>query len=184
MRIIHDERRETNPCFLVTGLAWGGMLAVSATALLENVLGSSSDHRVVPEGSGAVWAAGWKAAGLVGGIFLILGLLLRAAATRIATDELGIKKMNSLSSGGYLFQWTDVRSWQVESLEEASYDTDGQGGMMTRTRLVVELESAEKPLVVDQAWQTAVAAELSSVVPMRRHQDAEPLNRGVLRRNG
>ena len=173
MHIIYDERRETNPCFLVTGLAWGGMLAVSVTALLENVLLSSSEHRVVPEASAEAWAAGWEAAGLAGGIFLIFGLLLRAVVTRIAADEHGIKKLHSRSGGCYLFQWADVRSWRVESFEEASYDTDGQGGMVTRTRLVVELESAEKPLVVEHAWQTAVVAELSAIVPMRRRQDAE-----------
>ena len=117
MHIIYDERRDTNPCFLVTGL------------------------------------------------------LLRAVVTRIVADEHGIKKLHSRSGGGYLFQWADVRSWWVESFEEASYDTDGQGGMVTRTRLVVDLKSSEKPLVVEHSWQTAVVAELSAIVPMRHRQE-------------
>ncbi len=168
VRIIYDERRETNPCFLVTGLAWGGMLAVSVTALLQKVLLSSSEYQVVPEASAEAWAGAWKYGGLVGGIFLIFGLLLRASVTRIAADEDGIKKLGGRGGGCYLFQWADVRSWRVESFEEASYDMDGQGGMVTRTRLVVELESVEKPIVVEQKSQSAIVKELGAIVPMRR----------------
>ena len=173
MRIIYDERRDTNPCFLLAGLVWGGMLAVSAIAFSESVLGSPPEQRVVPEAPADVWAAGWSAAGLAGGICLLFGLLLRAAVTRIAADEYGIMKLQSWGGDRFLFQWADVRSWRVESYEEASYDMDGQGGMVTLTRLVVELASAERPLVVEHAWQTAVAAELGAVIPMRRRQDAD-----------
>ena len=174
VRVIYDERRNANPCFLLAGLAWGGMFAVSVTALLEHALVSSPQHRVVPEGAAEVWAAGWGAAGLAGGIFLVVGLLLRAAVTRIAADEYGVKQLRGWGGDRFCFRWADVRSWRVESYEEADYDMDGQGGMVTRTRLVVELESTEKPFVVEHAWQTAVVAELSAVVPMRRSQDAEP----------
>jgi len=168
VRIIYDERRDTNPCFLVTGLAWGGMVAISATAYLQNVLGVSPAQRVVPEASTEIWAAFWEAAGLAGGAFLIVGLLLRAVVTRIAADDSGIYLLRVWGGDRSLFLWADVRSWRVESYQEESYDSDGQGGISTLTRLVVELESTAKPLVVEHAWQTAVAAELSTVVPMRR----------------
>jgi hypothetical protein len=125
-----------------------------------------------PEASAEAWAAGWEAAGLAGGIFLIFGLILRASVTRIASEH-GIKKLRAWGGGCYLFRWADIRSWRVESFEEASYDTDGQGGMATRTRLVVELESVGKPLVLEQASQAAVVAELNAIVPMRRRQNSE-----------
>lgn len=178
MRIIYDERRDTNPCFLIAGLAWGGMFAVSAATFLENVLWSSPEERVLPDASAEVWAAGWVAAGLVGGVFLILGLLRRAVATRIIADDSGIAFLRAWGVDRSLFQWADVRSWRVESYQEGSYDTDGQGGIITLTRLVVELKSTVEPLVMEHAWQGAIAAELSAVVPMRRSQVVEHLNRG------
>jgi hypothetical protein len=174
VRVIYDERRNTNPFFLLAGLAWGGMFAVSLIAYLENALAASPEQRMVPEKSAEVWAAGWWAAGLAGGICLILGLLLRAAVTRIATDPQGIKMLRSWGGDRLCFEWADVRSWRVESYEEASYDTDGQGGMVTRTRLVVELKSTEIAVVMEHAWHTAVITELRAVVPTRQKQDAEP----------
>lgn len=176
MRIIYDERRDTNPCFLIAALAWGGMLSVSAAAFLQNVLWSAPENRVLPEVSTEVWAACWEAAGLAGGVFLIFGLLLRAVAVRLVVDDSGIAFSRAWGSDRALFQWVDVRSWRVESYQEGSYDTDGQGGIIWLTRLVVELESTVKPLVVEHAWQGAVVAELSAVVPMRRSFDAEHTN--------
>lgn len=172
MRIIY-ELRETNPCFLVTGLAWGGMLAVSAIALWQDVIGIPPEQRVVPEASAEVWAAGWKFAGLGGGIFLILGLLLQGTATRLAADERGIKKLRSWRGDCFLIEWADIRSWWVESYQKATYETG--------IRLVVELASTEKLFVVEDAcWQTAVVAELSAVVPMRRSRDVSVMGQACM----
>lgn len=174
MRVIYDERRLTNPFFLFTGLAWGGMIAVSAIAFIQRRLWSSPELQFVPDVTAEAWVTGWEAAGLVGGFCLIIGMLLHAAATRIAADEHGIMELRCWAGDRFLLKWAEVRSWRVESSEEGSFDTDGQGGTVTRTRLVVELASAGKPLVVEQAWHTAVFVELNSVVPLLRSPDAEP----------
>ena len=165
MRIIYDERRENDKCFLVAGLAflvagmtWGGPHALSALASLHEVMGVPPQHRVVPEKWAKFWAPGRQAAGTVGGIFLILGLSHRAVATRIAVDERGIKKLRSWGGDCFLIEWANVRSWCVESYEKARYETG--------TRLVVELASTENPFVMEDArYRTAVVAELSAVVP-------------------
>ena len=195
MRIIYDERRgDTITFFLVAG---GGMLAISAIAFLHEVIGVPPQQRLVPavhsflvdffldvkgvppqqrlvpEVSAEVWAAGWEAAGLAGAIFLIFGLLIRAGETRIAVDERGIKKLRSWGGDCFLIEWANVRSWWVESYEKTSY--------VTVTRLVVELASTEKPFVVEDArYQTAVVAELSAVVPMRRSRDVSAMDQACM----
>jgi hypothetical protein len=174
VRIIYDERRgETAMAFLVAGLAWGGMLAVSAIAFLQDFLGIPPEHLVVPEASAELWAALWKAAGLGGGISLIFGLLGEGIATRIAVDERGIKKLRRWGGDCFLIEWANVRSWWVESYEKTSY--------VTVTRLVVELAPTEKPFVVEDArYQTAVVAELSAVVPMRRSRDVSAMDHACM----
>ena len=173
VRVIYDERRLTNPFFLLSGVAWGGMIAISAIGIMQKRLWSSQALPFVPDASAEVWATGWEA-GLAGGVCLIIGMLLHAASTRIAADKQGITELRCWGGDRFLLKWAEVRSWRVESFEEGSYDTDGQGGIVTRTRLVVDVASAEKPLVMELAWHTAVVAELCSVVPMLRSTDAEP----------
>jgi hypothetical protein len=173
VRIIYDERRgETDMAFLVAGLAWGGMLAVSAIAFSQDFLGIPPEQLVVPEASAELWAALWKAAGLGGGISLVFGLLGEGIATRIAVDERGIKKLRSWGGDCFLIEWANVRSWWVESYEKTSY--------VTVTRLVVELASTEKPFVVEDArYQTAVVAELSAVVPIHDGSSLSVWGRGT-----
>lgn len=171
MRIIYDEKSETNPFFLLTGMAWGGMLAVSAIALGQGFLGIPPEQLVVPEASAELWAALWKAAGVGGGISLIFGLLGQGIATRVAVDEKGIQLSSVFGGDRWLFMWADVRSWRVETYEEASYDSDGGG-----TRLVVELESKAIPLVVKDTWKTAILAELERTIPLLRSQEHQRAN--------
>jgi hypothetical protein len=181
MHIIYDETRETNPCFLVTGLAWGGMLAVTAIALCQDFLRIPLEQRAVPEASAELWAAGWKTAGLGGGISLIFGLLGHGIATRVVVDGKGIKLSSIFGGDRWLFRWAEVRSWRVETYEEASYDSDGCGGIATLTRLVVELDSRAIPLVVKDTWKTAILAELERTIPLLRsqeHQRANPVAEG------
>ena len=174
LRVIYDERRETNPFFLTTGLFWGGMLAVSMIDFFHEVLRVPPEGRFVQEAPAEVWVVAWKAAGLAGGISLYAGLLLRSVATRIAADEHGITELRCSGGDRHLLKWADVRSWRVESFEDADCDGCGNCCTFTRTRLVVDLESTEKPFVVEHAWQTAVVAELDGAVPMLRSADAEP----------
>ena len=176
MHIINDEKSETNPFFLVTGIAWGGMLAVSAIALWQGFLGIPPEQLVVPEASAELWAALWKAAGLGGGISLIFGLLGQGIATRVAVDEKGIQLSSVFGGDRWLFMWADVRSWRVDTYEEADYDSDGCGGIVTRTRLVVELESRAIPLVVKDTWKTAILAELERTIPLLRSQEHQRAN--------
>ena len=143
--------------FLYAGLAW--MLAVSAIPRPGNVpFSSEGDFPLVL----VLFLAGW--------LFLYLGLR-RMFRIRIAADDSGLKLLGVRSR--WLFQWADVRSWRLEFYQSKPYDADGQGGITTGNRLVVELESTANPLVVEHAWHAVVLAELSAVVPMRRSQEAE-----------
>lgn len=99
-----------------------------------------------------------------------------AFATRVAVDGIGIKFSNIFGGDPWLFTWADVRSWRLEIYEEASYDSDGCGGIATLTSLVVELESKAIPLVVKDTRKTAILAELETTIPLLRSQEHQRAN--------
>lgn len=163
-RLIYDERRDPNCFFLLTGLVWGGLIAASALS----VIGSSA----VPPECGQVLSIAWEAGGVGGGFCLLLGLLVRAAAIRLVADKIGVRRLSVLGRDQWLFRWADVRSWHLESYREATYDMDGFGGEVTRTRLVVEQGPAQRT-VLDREWHIAISEELRTRLPER--EAAEPI---------
>lgn len=176
MQTIYDERREPNPGFITTVAAWGGVIAVPIINFFEGFLNVPPHQRIVTKSLQENWDRGWQFFGVVGAIALVFGLLGWAFATRVAVDGKGIKLSSIFGGDRWLFMWADVRSWRVETYEEASYDSDGCGGIATLTRLVVELEPKAIPLVVKDTWKTAILAELERTIPLLRRQEHQRAN--------
>jgi hypothetical protein len=176
VRTIYDERLEPNPGFITTALTWGSVIAIPAIDFVQGALKVPSGERVVTKDLAETWARGWHFFAIIGAIALIFGLLGWAIATRVAVDVKGIQLWSKFSGDRWLFQWADVRSWRIETYEEESYDSDGCGGIATLTRLVVDLESQAKPLVVKDIWKTAVLTELSRTIPLLQTQEPQLQN--------
>ncbi|MBN8601549.1 MAG: hypothetical protein J0M26_11015 [Planctomycetes bacterium] len=176
MRTIHDERLEPNPGFLTTALAWVAVIAVPTIDFVQGFLNVPPHQRFVTNSLKETWDRGWLFFGVVGAIALFFGLLGWAFATRVAVDGQGIRLSSLFGGDRWLFMWADVRSWRVESYEEASYGSDGCGGIATLTRFVVELESRAIPLVVKDTWKTSILTELKTTLPLLRSQELQQTN--------
>ena len=152
------------------------MIAIPTIDFVQGFLNVPPHQRLVTKSLKETWDRGWQFFGVVGAIALVFGLLGWAFATRVVVDGKGIKLSRIFGGDRWLFQWADVRSWRVETYEEASYDSDGCGGIATLTRLVIELESRAIPLVVKNTWKTAILAELETAIPLLRSEEHQQTN--------